>query len=80
MIIERAMIDTGITVTHAKFINLSYRDRGNVIRIVVSVIKIVVATITINSVFLLINSIAVRADIKIRAKYSAIKKIENIVP
>jgi len=46
----------------------------------VSIISTVVAINTISSVFLFTNSMAVKVDIKIRARYSAIKKIENIVP
>jgi hypothetical protein len=46
----------------------------------VSIINTVVAISTISNVLLFTNNMAVKVDIKIRARYSAIKKIENIVP
>lgn len=70
----------GIIVNQARDINLSYRDRGNVIRITVMIIRIIVAVEAIIMVFLLIIIIAVSVDIKISARYSAIKNTEKRDP
>jgi len=59
---------------------LSYRDRGSVIRVIVTIIRINEATVGKRIEFPLKKMVVVNTDIKISAMYSAIKKIENKVP
>lgn len=76
----KAITEMGITVSQAMDISLSYRDRGKVIRITVILVRTTTVSVYTAIEFPCKNSSPVRAVIKIRAIYSAIKKIENRDP